>query len=169
MTKKAPAHKKRVRRVIYPSSVSWKAPDFHLHPRGWTWSLFIILTGIVSALLFAYYRQYTLAVIIFLSGLVMVLGSNDQPQVLTHAITSRGLLINNWLLFWNDVKSFWIISAPEGNKLHLETVKRGLPVVTVYLGKENPERVRAELVKYLPEHPTRGEQLTDVLARLLRV
>ena len=99
----------------------------------------------------------------------MVLGSNDQPQLLTHTITPRGLLINNWLLSWNDVKSFWIVTVPEGNKLHLQTVKRGLPIVTIYLGKEDPELIRSALTKYLPEHPTRGEQLTDVLARLLRV
>jgi len=129
----------------------------------------MVATGATAAILFVLLSQYTLAVIVFLASLVMVLGSSDQPQILTHTVTPKGLLINNWLLSWNDVKSFWIVGAPEGNKLYLETVKRGLPIVTVYLGKANPEVLRAELLKYLPEHPTRGEQLTDVLARLLRV
>jgi len=149
--------------------VTWQAPDFHLHPRGWTWSAFVVGTGIAAAILFALFAQYTLAVIIFLAGLVMVLGTNDQPELLTHTITPRGFLINRWLLSWNDVKSFWMVSAPEGNKLHLQTVKRGLPVVTVYLGKADPDLVRAAISKYLPEHPTRGELLTDVLARFLKV
>lgn len=149
--------------------VSWQAPDFHLHPKSWTWSVFMVAIGATAAILFALFNQYILAVIVFLASLVMALGTSDQPQILIHTITPRGLLINQWLLSWDDVKSFWVVGAPEGNKLYLQTIKRGLPIVTVYLGESNPEVVRAELLKYLPEHPTRGEQLTDILARLLKV
>jgi hypothetical protein len=168
--RQSPVATRRTPPVIRPTTpISWQAPDFHLHPRGVTWSVFIVGTGIAAAILFALFEQYTLAVIVFLAGLVLVLGSSDQPQLLLHTVTPRGFLINNWLLSWNDIKSFWITAAPEGNKLHLSTVKRGLPVVTVYLGKMDPEVVRAELATYLPEHPTRGEQIQDILARLLRV
>lgn len=129
----------------------------------------MVAIGATAAILFALFNQYILAVIVFLASLVMALGTSDQPQILIHTITPRGLLINQWLLSWDDVKSFWVVGAPEGNKLYLQTIKRGLPIVTVYLGESNPEVVRAELLKYLPEHPTRGEQLTDILARLLKV
>jgi len=171
--KRATVHMVRgaARRVRPPADgvVTWQAPDFHLHPRGWTWSFFIVGTGVAAAILFALLAQYTLAAIVFLAGLVLVLGSNDQPELLTHTITPRGLLINKWLLSWNDVKSFWMVSAPEGTKLYLETVRRGLPILTLYLGKADPDLVRSALMQYLPEHPTRGEQFTDILSRLLKV
>lgn len=166
LRKHAPVH---VIHATRHADLSWKAPDFHLHPRGVLWGFSVVGIGATAAILFALYGNYTLAAIVFLASLVLVLGSADRPEMLTHTVTPKGLVINNWLLSWNYVKSFWIISVPEGNKLHLDTVKRGLPVVTVYLGDKDPDTVRQTLSRYLPEHPTRGEQLTDILARLLKV
>lgn len=132
--------------------ISWEAPSFYYNPQKRYLSLLIaaLLAGAVALLMFR--RDALTSVFLMLSSLVLLLYSNQKPTTSKITVNQAGVLVDDMMYYYKDLKSFWIEYNPGGPKeLSIESKKWYLPYVKVLLNEQNPLELRSLMVSFLPE------------------
>lgn len=149
--------------------MTWTAPEFVQYQKGRTW--FLVIAG-VGVLLVGYYliRKDFLTSVMFLLlfGLFLYL-SRAKPREITVVLSAQGLRLNETVLPFNQVKTFWIVyQPPEVKTLNFETTAYLNRNWTVQLVDQDPVAVREFLLEYLPEDHNREEPVSDQISRTLK-
>lgn len=132
--------------------ISWEAPSFYYNPQKRYLSLVIValLAGAVALIIFRY--DTLTSVFLILSSLVLLLYSKQKPTISRITVGQSGILVDDIMYYYKDLKSFWIEYNPGGPKeLSLESAKWYMPYVKVLLNDQNPIELRSLIVNFLPE------------------
>ena len=148
--------------------VSWEASEYEHFEKSsdWYWAVGIIACGffIVAIIL----KNFLFAIISILGGFGLALYGSREPKIVSFAITSRGLKIDNNLFTYDTLKSFWLnYDPPHVKELYVISKKAMLPQITIPLGKADPNEIREHLIKFIEEKHT-DEPLSHIIARFLR-
>ena len=147
--------------------ISWEAPSFHYNPQKGYLSLLIValLTGAVALLIF---KGDTLtSIFLILSSLVLFLYGNQKPIISKIKIDQSGILVDDRMYYYKDLKSFWIDYNPGGlRELSMESTKWYMPYIKVLLNEQNPIEVRSLVINFLPEQEHENS-LADYIGRKL--
>ena len=147
------------------SLLAWRAHEYQKRDRSKSWFLAIGIVGGGASILSLIIGNYLFAFLILLIIAIIFMYEVKDPKEYEHEITRRGILIQNRLFDFPNLKSFWIFEHETGeNELSLESKKTLVPHVKVNLGGTDPESVRAALKQFIPE-AHQEESLTDILAR----
>ena len=148
--------------------IEWTAPEFTQYSKSQSWFNISALIAFGLVVWAALTKNILLIIIIVLGYFSVVAFGLKQPRKIHLAITSKGIMIDNLLYTYNNLKSFWIFySPPEIKELSLRSKKMTMPFIKIPLGEQNPVEVRKILLKYLPEKK-QEESIIDNLARSLR-
>lgn len=148
--------------------IQWRAPEFEKYEKSKTWFIVagIFFLGLIG--LSIWMKSPSMIVSFALMGLVIFLFALRKPRQVKFAITSKGIMVNERLYRFDDLKSFWIFyDPPEIKKISFESKKTLKPYIIIPLAEQNPVEVRKILVKFLPEIE-QEESVIDVLARRLK-
>ncbi len=117
----------------------------------WFWGIGI--ATVVGIVLASITKNFLLAFLILLSGVLLVLFSLQKPKMMKIEISDQGIKINKDLFRFETLKSFWIYSTAKGRlMLSLHSSRRFLPIFTVPLAQTiDPVILRDELLKHIPE------------------
>ncbi|MEK7125218.1 MAG: hypothetical protein AAB864_02425 [Patescibacteria group bacterium] len=136
-------------------TVSWHAPtSYHGRPR----SAVLGSVGIIAfgaAALLAWQGEY-LGGLVFLAGGLGLFLFGRTPTTHHIHIDAQGIQMNDALVAWEDLRSFWIDYRAGGTKeLSLEFTHWYRPRVRVLLANQDPLAVRQILITHIPEqeHP----------------
>ncbi len=171
--KNSPAPQKIYSRYIKERAddviVHWRGPEFEHYPheRKWYIGALLILALIVF---YAVIKGGIIMAILFtLIGLVGYLLLTQPQKVIDFAVTYEGILVNDEIFPYDNIKSFWIFYEPPHTRvisLHMRGFLR--PYLHVPLHQVDPVDVHKALVEFVPE-VKQEENMVDVLERLLRI
>ncbi|MEK7138751.1 MAG: hypothetical protein AAB799_01065 [Patescibacteria group bacterium] len=147
--------------------ICWEAPSFHYNPQKRYLSVTIValLAGAAAILLL---RSDTLtSIFLILASLVLVLYSNQKPVTSKIVVNQAGILVDDKMYHYRELKSFWIEYSPGGNKeLSIESAKWYVPYTKILLNNQNPVELRSLIINFLPEREHENS-LVDVVGRKL--
>jgi hypothetical protein len=150
-------------------SLSWEAPEYIHHPKTAIWYIFFTLVA-VGLIIYSFYLKSVLTMITF--GLIIILGfifSHKKPAIVSHKLTSNGIVLGDIIYPYKNIVKFWILyNPPHVKTLNLETTAYVNQHVALQLGDQDPVEVKIYLAKHLPEDLEKEESLTDAIARRLK-
>lgn len=168
--------KRIIEQLVPKEEISWEAAEFYFYPKNkyWIMGIGILMLGLDFLLIAAaQYFKYELVfsdylLLIALGLMIVVFGQYGHvtPKKYAAELRQTGLLNRGKFYPYDSIKSFWIIETPNPT-LYFELVAISLPV-SVLLEDQSVEEVRSYLLRYLPEHPTATEHITDKLSHFLR-
>lgn len=145
--------------------MEWEVLEHNVQERRPDWFWGIGIATIVGMVIGIVTKNYLLAFIILVSGVLFILFSLEQPKNLKIEVSDQGIKINKDLYQFKLLKSFWLYESAGGRAmlmLHSERMVR--PVFSVPLAQTvDPVILRNELLKFLPEVEYQ-ESLTDKIA-----
>ena len=148
--------------------VSWETPEYEYHEKSTDWYWWVGLFAVILLGIAIWQGSFLFGVLILLGWFTTVLYAMRPPRIVHCAIAERGILVDNKLYFWHDLRSFWIFYNPPVRKDLVITSKRSvMPPLNIHLSEEDPIKIREIVVKFLPEIE-QEESLIDALARFAR-
>ena len=149
----------------------WKIPEYETHQRSRVW---YIAAAVVIVLLLIYCFvtvNLLFALIIIITSFIVIFQHSRKPETYDFSITKRGIAIEDSFYPYDTFDNFWIAYHPPDVKAIYFTFKSLVkPEISVYLGNQNPLRIREILLEYLDENLDREDETTsDALRRLLKI
>jgi hypothetical protein len=157
--------------VVGNTLLEWSIAEYEQHFRPTAW--YVIMT-IVGSLLVGYAiftDNFMFAIIVVLFAIILFLQSHQKPIVVPFRITELGIIINNRLYQYSELKDFYIVyQPPEIKMLFIETQGTFRPRLRIPLIDMNPNEVRDLLLEFLEENLQKEEEpFSDKVAREWRM
>jgi len=149
----------------------WQFPEFVKYKRSQRW---YITAGIIVALLLIYSAvtaNILFAMIIIITSVIFILNQKRDPKMVSFKITEEGVIIDETLYEWPEIKNFWIIyEPPKVKNLYFEFKSLLLPRLPIPLQDQDPVKIREILLDYIDEDIDReGEPISDGISRALKL
>ena len=147
---------------------SWESPDRVVYSKGVAWYIVVAIITLLLATVLYFQKMLSGMSLVFAAALAFILLSRSKPRIVKCAIYAQGVVIDDRVYKYSDLKSFWITLADIPKvRLQMNGVTAG--VLTMPLGKTDPEQVRLYVSRFLPEDDDRGEDFSDTVNRFLRL
>jgi len=148
--------------------IEWTIPEYEHREKSpdWFWAIGLIaLVGVVLSVVFG---NLLLAVLIFMSGLLLILFSNKQPGMITIEISEIGIKVMNTLFPYQNIKSFWIVTRGNGTaRLLLHVDRLFNPIMSISIHEDIPlEELRDVIMEKVAEQEMEepvGDRVSEVL------
>ena len=147
---------------------SWVSPEFMRYKRDSKWLTYFIVTAIVLLIVLLIIKQWSGVILVAVATTAFIILSENKPKNVNCAVYPSGILIDDKVYDYAQFKNFWMTYGDLA-KANLQMTGRFAGQVTLPLGDEDPEQIRAYLTKHLPEEASRGQDLTDSINKLLRL
>lgn len=148
-------------------SLSWQALEYEHKPKTADWFWILGAVAVLGALLALYLGNFFFAVLILIAAFAVALHANIPPSLHTYNIREDGLVRDNLLFPFRNIKSFSIIKNSLGTLLLLDIDRVAFPILTIPLGNVDKDWVRQVFrAKKIPETELEiplAERLMDVL------
>ena len=155
--------------VVLLDPIAWQAEEYEAYRRDMKW---YIGFGVIVALMLTYCvitRQWIfLALTVVMAGAVLLLGKL-QPKVMQYQIDDQGVHMNDKLLQFDRLKTFWISEGDNRMHLNLISTAKLMPIIAIKIDPQNKDQIRMILGVRLPESNRQHEDWIDKLNRVLRV
>ncbi len=149
--------------------LEWEASEYTEHRRSIDWYWWVGLFAVILLGVAIWQRSFLFGVLVFIGWFTLVLFAVRPPRIIKFYITERGVMIENNLYPWQNLKSFWIFYNPPLKKeISLESKKTFMLHVKMPLGDQNPQKARELLAKFLPEIE-QEESLIENISSLLKL
>ncbi len=152
--------------------ISWRIPEYDRYERPKIWYILAIIVALTALIIAFWAKNYLFVIIIVLSSLIIILNEGREPEEIEFAIHDEGLALGKRFIDYSELSNFSIIYKPRQNtkKLYFEFGSALRPRLSIYLGNNNPLKIRDILLNYLQEDLEReNEPLSESLARLFRI
>ena len=146
---------------------SWQSPEFVRYKKDNKWLVYFISVALVLSVVLGFMHIWSGVVLVVVAAIVFITLSEVHPKAISSAVYAEGLVIDGKVYNYEQIKSFWI-SHGDLPKVRFQLVGRFAGIVTMPLGEEDPEQIRLFLAKHLPEEEDRGEDMTDIINRIIR-
>ena len=145
--------------------LSWWAYEYPLKKRGadWFWALGILTIALLTVAVLL--KNFLFAVLIVLSGLLLVLFSLRRPSAVTFEIHEKGIVIHKSLHLFSDLNSYCVLDT-EPTKLLLQSKRLLAPIISIPLDNVEPQEVVELLHGKLPEKELQDSLTVQLLERL---
>lgn len=148
--------------------VEWLAPSVHHHHVDHRWRAGVIILLLAMAGLMIFWQESFLGAIMFIGlALVASMHFHKEPGHLEARIHPAGVSFGDMDIPYHDIESFWIHYHPGYLKELVITCRNKFHQhVKIPLADQDPVKIRAKLLRYVPEVP-HEETFADVLGRKL--
>lgn len=148
--------------------VEWTIPEYEQREKSpdWYWGIGII--AVAGVVLSAVFGNFLLAVLILISGTLLIAFSGREPEVIEVEISEQGIGVQSKLYPYHNIKSFWILDRGEAvSKLVLHIDRMVNPILSLPIHPEVPlEGLRDILLTFTDEEEMDepvGDKISDVL------
>lgn len=150
--------------------ISWEAPEFIQHEKGWKW---FVAAGIACIVLIVYsviVENWTLVVALVVLSAVYVWQHFLVPHHVKVIISNVGIKVGEKEYPYQNIKSFWVIYRPgHVTTLNLRSNSRFLPDVSIDLNGQDPTEIREYLCSQIHEEEGKEESFTDMFIRIIKL
>ncbi|MBI4709455.1 MAG: hypothetical protein HY764_04625 [Candidatus Portnoybacteria bacterium] len=145
--------------------LEWEAPEFENPEKGHWW---FIIVGIVALAVFTIallMSNFIFALLIVISVFIIFVFALKKPKIVKFKIDGSGIMIDEKLLSYRDLRSFWIFyDPPHIKELSIKSKKWLMTLIKIPLEQEDPSQIREALIKFIPEEE-QEQSLIDVITR----
>ncbi len=131
--------------------LGWQAKE-HEHlgqDIDWVWTIGIIGVAATTASLII--KNYLFALLIIFITIAVIIKGIKKPKIIDAKLTNIGIVLENELFPYENIKSFYIKNDPDRSLLVIRTSALLSPVIQVPLEDIDPDDIREILAEYLPE------------------
>jgi len=153
------------------NELSWRVPEYHEHERSQRWYA-IAITVLGLMLVYAVLTgNFLFAIILIIVSIIMTVQDKQKAPEVDIAVADSGLRVGGKEYKYSVFKNFWIYYEPSEQKLLFFEFKSAVrPRLSLPLLNKNPLRIRALLLKHLPEDIEKeNEPISEQLTRLLKL
>lgn|GEM_PF-335981 len=147
-------------------SLSWQALEYEHKPKTTDWFWILGAVVFLGAGLAFYFNNFFFAVFILIAGLAIALHANIPPTLHSYNIREDGLVRDNLLFPFRNIKGYSIIKNYSGNILLLNIKRVSFPILTIPLSNVDKDWVRqvfhAKGIKEVELEIPFAERLMDV-------
>lgn len=123
-------------------SLSWQALEYEHKPKTADWFWILGTVALLGSLLAFYFSNFFFAVFILIAAFAVALHANIPPTLHTYNIREDGLVRDNLLFPFRNIKGFSIIKNSLGNTLLLDINRVTFPILSIPLGNVDKDWVR---------------------------
>ncbi|MFA5926746.1 MAG: hypothetical protein WCT32_05435 [Patescibacteria group bacterium] len=146
---------------------SWDSPEYVHHSKSNGWYAAVVVVAVAMAVVL-YLSGLLSGVIVTIAGTIALISlSSVHPRTVKCAIYRDGIVVNDRVYRFDEFKSF-SLALSELPKVRLVQVGQFGGEVALPLKNVDISQVRIYLKKYLPETEPTGEDLMDMVNRILR-
>lgn len=133
-------------------SVTWEAPEHHHIEKthDWYWALGILtIASTVTAL---FLGNILFGMLILIGGGILSIAAAREPQIITFAVTARGIRVGNELFPYSSLEAFNIDEENLlGPQLIVKSKKMFMPMIVIPLPEDVIDEVDDIVGERLPE------------------
>lgn len=150
---------------------SWETWEFPPTERTGKWYAIATLSGLGCLVYAMFTANYIFAIIVVMFAVIVMMKDIRKPARTQTYITTEGVVFNDRLYTFRDLRDFSITYEPPTVKnLYLTFSSSLQPMLSIPLEDANPNLVRAALLPFVYENLARdGETLTDTLRRVYKL
>ena len=131
--------------------INWSSVNFYYQSKTVFWYLSVLLISfVVSALIYLITRDKITAGVIMLSGIVIIIYGGRKPKEVAYQLTSSGFTVNGKFYQFSSFRSFSIIHQSLGSSAVLTPLKRFLPYTYIYFNNDLEDQISTALSDALP-------------------
>jgi len=151
--------------------LEWEVDEFMRHERSRAWYILAALAGAAFIVYAVVTANFLFAVIILMIGVITLLTTFKEPERVSIAITTTGILVENTYYDYDAVRNFSIVyQPPDVALLYVDFHSRWHPMLSIPLEQMDPNDVREALRLFCAEDLSRVEErLTDVARRMYKL
>ncbi|NQU83795.1 MAG: hypothetical protein HQ536_03725 [Parcubacteria group bacterium] len=148
----------------------WDIHDFDKYEKTILWYVIAGILGIITLAYSIWTMNFLFAVIILMFAVIILLHDLRVPNLIKCSITETGIVFGSNLYKYSEFENFWILyEPPEIKNLYFE-FKGIKPRISIPLEKQDPNKIREILGKYLEEDLDKeGEPVTEYIGRILKI
>ena len=152
--------------------LEWTALEYEEKDRDpdWFWALgIIVVTTTLAAII---YNNYFFAVLIILAGTLLGFFAKKKPDLVSYALTEKGVSIGSRLYLYENIKSFWIQIAHADDMatkdlFFIKTERFYMPVISMPIDLSISEEIHSIMLsKNIPEEEMREHPSDKIMDRL---
>src|SRR3989344_5806017 len=148
------------------SLISWETPEYPAYEKSADWYWWVGLVVVVLMGFAIWQRSFLFGVFILIAWFTMMLYAVRPPKTIHVSIIESGVMVENTLYPWHNIKSFWIFYRPPLIRdLSLESKKTVMPYIKIPIGETEPEKIKKIILAYIPEVEQK-ESVIDNLSHL---
>jgi len=145
--------------------VSWVGIDTSSKEKTTEWYVVLAIFVIAFVFIGVIFSNFLLSLLAIMSGAALTLVGSRRPFEVHATITAEGVIVEDKLHRYEDLKSFWIFYEPPYVKELSLTSKRAFAThIRIPLGDTNPALIHETLVSFLKE-VREEESFADIVAR----
>ena len=151
--------------------LTWEVDEYPRHTRSRRWYLVAGVLGLGLILYAVLTADFLFAVIILMSGIIMLATSFAEPKRIEIILTTLGAVVGNKFYDYRGVRDFSIAYNPPAVKnLYMDFHSALNPLLSIPLEDTDPNEVRDCLGAFCRENLNRtDESLTDRLRRVYKL
>ena len=133
-------------------SVTWEAPEHHHIEKNGDWFWILGIMTIVGSIAAFFFGNFLFAILILIAGGTTALIGNQEPKVITFAISTRGLRVGSVLYPYSSLECFYLDEdAPHGPEVLARSNHLFMPLIIMPIPEEFIEEIESILESRLPE------------------
>lgn len=146
--------------------LSWTTLEFEKKDRHPDWIWTVGLVAALAATVSFFYGNIFFGIFLVIAGAVTIIYALKHPKELTITINETGVLINEDLIDYKNIKSFWLDETGKEVKLLLLVKASFVPTLSLPLIGVSAQQVRDALTPHTKEEEMRESRSIALFDRI---
>lgn len=147
---------------------SWEAPSRPFKKKDRSYYTTIAIIAVLLVLIAFMAQEFLLIGVILSFAFVTYVLAFVPPHKINYHISTQGITIGEDFYFWHFLDSFWFKEKDGLKVLHVQTLLRFPTQLMLVLGKEDEERIKKMVARFLPFHEKPYKSLMEKWAEGLQ-
>jgi hypothetical protein len=135
--------------------LSWKTLEFEKKDRSPDWIWTVGLVSVLSSVVSFFYGNIFFGIFLLIAGAVTIIYALKHPKELSVTISELGVSINEELIDYKNITSFWLDETGKEVKLLLLVKTSFIPTLSIPLERVSASQVREAIAPYAKEEELR--------------
>lgn len=148
------------------TTLSWKTLEFEKKDRHPDWIWTVGLVSLLASVLAFFYGNIFFGIFLIIAGAVTIIYALKHPNELNISISDDGISINDSLIIYKNITSFWLDETGKEAKLLLLVKTSFVPTLSLPLVGVSASQVREALLPYIKESELRESRSIALFDRI---
>jgi hypothetical protein len=135
--------------------LSWKTLEFEKKDKSPDWVWTVGLVSVLSSIVSFFYGNIFFGIFLIIAGAVTIIYALKHPKELSITISELGVSINEELIDYKNITSFWLDETGKEVKLLLLVKTSFIPTLSLPLEGVSTSQVREAIAPYAKEEELR--------------
>ncbi|MCC7436705.1 hypothetical protein IT402_02430 [Candidatus Nomurabacteria bacterium] len=146
--------------------ISWTTLEFEKKDRHPDWIWTVGLVSVLASVVSFFYNNIFFGIFLIIAGAVTIIYALKHPKELSISITDKGVAINESLIEYKNITSFWLDETGKEAKLLLLVKNSFIPTLSIPLVGVSSSQVREALAPNAKEEELRESRSIALFDRL---